>query len=84
MIELLLKAVLVRFIKQRIKRRMFKKLIGGLGLTGLIVGVVSAVSGVDIAPQDVDVLVTAASILATLGPKVYDGIKAKFFSKEQP
>ena len=85
MIELLLKTALVNFIKQRIKKRMFsklKKLVAGAGITGLIVGVVSAVSGVDLAPQDVDVLVTAASILATLGPKVYDGVKAKWFSKE--
>lgn len=81
MIEMLVKTALVNFIKQRIKKRMFKKLIGGLGITGLIVGVVSAVSGVDIAPQDVDVLVTAASILATLGPKVYDGIKARCAKK---
>lgn len=82
-IAIIAKQLLARFIIKRLEKRMLKKLISGLGLTGLIVGVVSQVSGVDIAPQDVDVLVSAASILAVLGPKVYDGVKAKFFTKKE-
>jgi type III secretory pathway component EscV len=60
---------------------MFKKFVKGAGITGIVVGVVSYVSGVDLAPADVDAVMYALSILATVGPAIVTGIKNKFFSK---
>jgi hypothetical protein len=79
----ILKLILLRLIKRKVKKAMLKKLLEGAGITGLIVGAISAVSGVDIAPQDVDVLVTAASIVATVGPAIVVGIKNKFFKAKE-
>lgn len=78
----LLKVLILKLIKRKVKKAMLRKLIERTGITGLVVGLVSYVSGVDLAPADVDVLVSAASILATVGPAIVVGIKNKFFSKE--
>ncbi len=83
MFPLILKTLLTRLLVRKVKKAMFEKLIKGAGLTGLIVGAISAVSGVDIAPQQVDALVTAFSILATVGPAIVAGIRAKFFKKAE-
>lgn len=83
MIAIIAKQLLARFIIKRLEKRMFKKLISGVGLTALIVGLVSQVSGVELASSDVDQIMTALSIVMTLGPKVYDGVKAKFFTKKE-
>jgi len=86
MFAVLLKAWILKQVKRAIVRKgkkiMLRKLIERTGITGLVVGLVSYVSGYDLAPADVDVLVSAASILATVGPAIVVGIKNKFFSKE--
>ena len=85
-IAVLLKAWIVKLIKRaiarKVKKAMLKKLLGGTGLTALIVGAISAASGVDIASSDVDAVVTAFAVLATLGPRIYDGLKARFGKQE--
>lgn len=60
---------------------MFKKIIGMLGVTSLVVGAISTVLGVDIAPGDVDKIVSALAVVALYYPKIHDAVVAKF-SKE--
>ena len=81
MIPLLIKGIITRLIIRRMEKRMFGKLIQGIGVAGLIGGVVQYVSGVSLASHDIDILVSAGSILATVGPSIVAGIKAKWFTK---
>lgn len=72
MLVALLKVWIINLIKRRIRKAMFKKLFSVqrarvLSVLALIVGGVASVLGVDIAPEQVDVLVTSvASIVAVV------------------
>lgn len=57
---------------------MLKKLIKEGGIVAVVVGVVSFVAGVDIAPDDVDKVVTGIAVVAIYAPKIWDGVKARF------
>jgi hypothetical protein len=77
-----LKVQLARFIISKIKeKRMFKKYLKEGGIAALVVGLVSMTTGVDVAPEDVDKLMTAFAVLAVYGPRIYDGLKARFSKK---
>src|SRR5688572_8618634 len=78
MLALLAKVALVRFIKRRIRRVIMRKILEQGGIIALIGGVVQLVSGVDVAPADIDKVVSAIAVLAIYGPKIYDGLKARF------
>lgn len=78
MIAQLAKAALVSFIKRRIKKAMFKKLLREGAGGALVIGAISAVLGVDIAPEDVDKVVTAAAVIAFYAPQIIDALKARF------
>lgn len=67
---------------------MFKKLrekvlankVASGGVTALVVGAVAAVFGIDMAPADVDVIVTAVAAVAAAGPvlgKLWRKIRGK-------
>jgi hypothetical protein len=79
----MIKLLLLKLIKRKVKKAMFKKLIERSGITALIVGAISAASGVDIAPDQVDVLVSAGAIIATVGPAIFAGIKNRFFAPKE-
>lgn len=82
MIALLIKAALMRFVKQRIKKAMFRKFVREGAGGALVIGLVSTVFGVDIAPADVDKLVTAFAVIAFYAPQFIDAMKTRFGKKD--
>lgn len=78
----MVKIILIWIIKRRIKKRMLKKLFskdnlkdGAIG--ALIIGGIASVLGIDIAPTEVDALVTGLATLLALGIRIKDRFQAK-------
>ena len=73
MIALALKAWLLNLIKRKVRKAMFKKLLNaGKGkltyasVGVLVAGLVAQLFGIDIAPAEVDALVTAAATIGAI------------------
>lgn len=74
--------VLVWVIKRRIKKRMLKKLFskdnlkdGAIG--ALVIGSIASLLGIDIAPTEVDAIVTGLATLLAISIRLVDRIKAQ-------
>lgn len=79
-----LKFQLIRLIIRKVKeKRMFKKVLREGGIVAMIAGVLQLVTGVDVAPDDVDKIVAAVGVIAIYGPQVVDGLKARFGKKAE-
>ena len=62
---------------------MFKKLLKEGGIAALVIGMLSSVLNVDIAPEDVDKVMTAIAVVAVYAPQIVDAIKARFAKKAE-
>lgn len=82
MIEFLAKQALVRFIRKRLEKRMFKKIREGAG-AALVIGLVSSVTGIDIAPDDVDKVMTGIAVIAFYAPQFVQWARARFGKKDE-
>lgn len=78
----MIKMVLVWVIKRRIKKRMLKKLFskdnlkdGAIG--ALVIGSIASLLGIDIAPTEVDAIVTGLATLLAISIRLVDRIKAQ-------
>lgn len=78
-------------IARKVRKAMFKKLrdkvvankVASGGITALIVGAVAAVFGIDMAPADVDIIVTAVASIAAALP-VLGRLWRKIRGKDTP
>ena len=82
-IEALAVNAIKNVIKRKVKKAMLRKLIREGGVAAAVVGVISLVLGVDIAPEDVDKVITGAAVIAIYAPQIIDAIKARLGKKDQ-